>query len=131
MCVCVCVCVCVCGEGGGGGAASQITLPHNKSPIFVLLCILCFRRQPSGFLCFLTMNSLRPALHFYWNCCCKQCCVVCGWKDISITVNIVMVKSSMHSKAHLFNRKSKSPYVKFTTALAIRECANTILKYLV
>ena len=41
----------VLGGGGGAYAASQITVLHMKglnqteSPIFVILCVLCFQRQ--------------------------------------------------------------------------------------
>ena len=47
------------GEGGGAYAASQTTvlhmkrLNHTESPIFVILCVLCFQRHS-----FLTLFSV-------------------------------------------------------------------------
>ena len=48
----MCVYVCVGGGGGEASTASQTTVLHMKrlsqteSPIFVILCVLCFQRQP-------------------------------------------------------------------------------------
>ena len=62
---------------GGAYAASQTTVLHlnqTESPIFVILCVLCFQRQSFLtfiFITFVTLHSMYPicsfACHFTHN----------------------------------------------------------------